>query len=306
MDHLRSGTVGRHDGQVVRAHDIADGHQQTPSEAAAGMQAREIDAREVAHPHERDGQRVAHGDLRRGRGRGREVQDAGLLLDSDVEVDVGILGQRRLGIARHGDEFVAVGVDERHDLEDLVGLARIGERHDDVVGRNHAQVAVESLAGMEEEARRAGRCERSRDLAPHETGFAHARDDALAAAGKNQFDRSGEFVAEGLLEMAQRLHLGTDGLAGHIENLFFGRIGHCFAQLSRISGSVRRPALRGRRDAACWDRRSWRGRDRGAPRRRNRRHRKPWPHGPWRARTRGCRPWCRWLHRDAARSGCSP
>ena len=67
VDHLRSRAVGRHDGQIVVAHDVPYGHQQTPPEASARVQAREIDARETPHLHQRHGQRVAHGDLRLGR-----------------------------------------------------------------------------------------------------------------------------------------------------------------------------------------------------------------------------------------------
>ena len=40
-------------------------------------------------------QRIAHGNLRRGRSRGRQVQDAGLLFHADVQMHVRILGDRK-------------------------------------------------------------------------------------------------------------------------------------------------------------------------------------------------------------------
>ena len=228
VDHLRRGAVGRHDGQVVVAHHVAHGHQQAASQAAARVQAREVDAREVALLHERHGQRVAHGDLRRGRARGREVEDAGLLPDAHVEVHVRVAGQRRVGLARHRDQAVAVGVDEGYDLQDLVGLARVGEGQHHVLLRDHAQVAVEGLARVEEEARRAGRGERCGDLAAHQARLAHARDDALARAGEDRLHGLGEGVAQPLLHLLQRQHLGVHGAARHLHDPRLFVVGHHF------------------------------------------------------------------------------
>ena len=226
MDHLRSRAVGRHDGQIVVAHDVPYGHQQTPPEASARVQAREIDARETPHLHQRHGQRVAHGDLRRGRRSGCEVQDASLLLHPHVEVHVGVLGQRRVGVSGHRNQLVAVGVDEGDDLEDFVRLARIGERDHDVLLRNHAQVAVEGFAGMEKEARGSGRSERRGDLAPHEARLAHARNDTLAAASEDHLHGRGKLVAESVFHAFERQHFGMDRLAGNLQNLRLGRICH--------------------------------------------------------------------------------
>ena len=139
---------------------------------------------------------------------------------------IGIPGQRRLGIAGHRNEPVAVGVDEGNDFQNLVRLARIGERHHDVLLRDHAQVAVESLPGVEKEARGSGRGERRGDLAPHEARLAHARDDTLAAASENHLHGRGELVAQSLFQMFERQHLRMDRLAGHRENLRLCRIGH--------------------------------------------------------------------------------
>lgn len=111
IDHLRGRTIGPHDRQILLVHHIADGHQQAPAQTAARVQTREIDAREAAQLHQRHGQRITHGELGRRGGRGREVKDASLLLHPDIEVHVGILGQRRFAVARHGDQKIT-----RHNL----------------------------------------------------------------------------------------------------------------------------------------------------------------------------------------------
>ena len=103
--------------------------------------------------------------------------------------------------------------------------------------------------------RRAGRSERRRDLAADEARFAHARNDAFAAAGENQLHGFGEGVAEGLFEVSERQHLGMHGPAGHRENLRLGGIGHCMSFLMRFSRSSSRsmfgPSLRARSGSGC-------------------------------------------------------
>ena len=220
------------------------------------MQPREVDAREAAQLHQRDGQRVAHGYLGRGRGGGGQVEDAGLLLDPHVEVNVRILGQRRFGVARHRDERIAVGVDEGDNLEDFVRLARIGERQNDVLLRNHAQIAVEGLSGVEEEARRTGRGERGGDFAPHEARFAHTRHDAFAPAGENRLHGLHEAVAQRLFEVAECQHFGMQGPAGHLQNLGLVVVRHVYSKdlitfSSSPSGSMLGPSLLARSGSGC-------------------------------------------------------
>ncbi len=122
-------------------------------------------------------------------------------------------------------------MDERHDLQYLVRLARIGERHHHILLRNHAQVAVKGLAGVEKKAGRTRRCERRGDLAAHEARFSHARNDGLAAACEHGLHGLGERIAQRVLQVFECQHLGVQRLAGHRQNLGFRSIGHVRATI---------------------------------------------------------------------------
>ena len=223
VDHILGRAVGADDGQVVAAHDVADRSQQPASQTAARVEPCEVVARKVAHLHQGDGHRIAHGDLRRGRGRGREVQDAGLVVDRDVEVDVRVDGERGGRIARHRDQPVAVVVDEGDDFEYFVRFARVGDRQHDVLFRDHAQIAVERFARMEVEARRARRCEGGGHLAADQPRLAHAGDDEFAAALEDHLDGLDEVLVERPFHFFERVGFGTDRLAGYRQDfVLFG------------------------------------------------------------------------------------
>ena len=69
---------------------------------------------------------------------------------------VRVLGQRRLGIARHRDDPVAVALHERNQPQNLVSLTRVGHRQHDVVTGDHTQIAVIGFARMQKKGRRSG------------------------------------------------------------------------------------------------------------------------------------------------------
>ena len=94
------------------------------------------------------------------------MQDASLFLDADIQMDIGIFRQSRRRITGHGNQPVTIGMDERHDFEHFVRLARIRQRQHDIFVRNHTQIAMKSLTRMQEEARSTGRRQRSRNLTP--------------------------------------------------------------------------------------------------------------------------------------------
>ena len=110
-------------------------------------------------------------------------------LESD---DVGMTAEAALDVAGHRDQRHAEALDRRHDRGDLVALARVRDREDDVAGRHHAEIAVARLAGVDEERRRAGRRQRRRDLAADVAALAHAHHDDAAAAGEDRAERGDE------------------------------------------------------------------------------------------------------------------
>ena len=132
-------------------------------------------------------------------------------------MDVGVLGQRRFGIPRQGDEDGAHALDLRHDGHQLVGATGVGQCDEHVLRRDHAQIAVTGLGRVHEEGRRAGGGQRGGDLAGDVPGLAHAADDDAPLAGQHLATGTAETLVQ---RIAQVLHgIGLDGqhLAGAVE-----------------------------------------------------------------------------------------
>ena len=184
LGHHRAGIDARHG--VAAAHQVDDVHQELPAQAAAGMRAREVLLAKAARIEQRDRERVAERHLRR-RARGRrEVERARLLVDRARDDDLGVAAEAALDVAGHRDQRHAEALDRRHDGGDLVALARVGDREDDVAGGHHAEIAVARFAGMDEERRRPRRGQRRRHLAADVAALAHSHHDDAPAAGEDR------------------------------------------------------------------------------------------------------------------------
>ncbi len=70
----------------------------------------------------------------------------------------------------------------RQQQDDFRRLAGIGKREHGVGARDHSEVAVRRLGGMQKERGRAGARQRGRDLAGDVPGFAHSGDDDATLA----------------------------------------------------------------------------------------------------------------------------
>jgi hypothetical protein len=116
----------------------------------------EIHRGEAAAFQEGDRQRVAHRQHHQRRGRGGEIVWTGLARLRQRQRDIGGLGQCRGsfgGDRDHADlEPLGIGDEVLH----LRLLAGPRQRHDDVVGRDHAEIAMAGFSGVDEESRRAG------------------------------------------------------------------------------------------------------------------------------------------------------
>ena len=122
-----------------------------------------------------------------------------------------------LGLAGHRDQRDAEPLDRRHDRRDLVALAGVRDREDDIARRHHAEVAVARLARMDEHGRRSGRGERRRDLAADVAALAHSHHDDTAPAAKDGAERSDEVVALALLQRIERARLDVERRAREVE-----------------------------------------------------------------------------------------
>jgi hypothetical protein len=176
----------------IDLHDVGDVGQQLAAQRATGVGAGEIVGAETARVEQGDRQCIAEGQCRGGAGGRGQVQRAGFLVDAGVEVDVGFLGERGGFVAGDGDQLAAEALHQRHDGQQLVVLARIGNGDQHVVAGDHAQVAMHGLGGMDEIGRGAGAGEGGGQLARDVAGLADAADDDAAATFQDQRDGGAE------------------------------------------------------------------------------------------------------------------
>src|SRR5262249_48034437 len=105
--------------------------------------------------------------------------------------------------------------------DDLLALAGVGQDQGDVVGVQHAQVAVDGPGGVEDVAARAGGVERPGELQADVGRLAGAADGQPAAAGaghgQQQLDGLKERRVEAVGDAVQRGGLGADDFAGVVE-----------------------------------------------------------------------------------------
>jgi hypothetical protein len=202
------------------AHDVRDVHEEAAAQRAARVMLGELLAAEAARFQQRHRERVAQRQRRGGARRGRQVERARFLVDAGIQVHVRLARERGIRAARDGDDLRAAALDERQDARDLVGLPRIRNGDDHVVGRDHAQVAVARLGRMHEERRSAGGSERGRDLVAHMARLAHARHDDPSLRGEDHAVCGEERFAEARLQVAHRGGFDLEHLAREIEKPF--------------------------------------------------------------------------------------
>ena len=128
--------------------------------------------------------------------------------------DVRSLAERRVPPSRHRDERRAAALHVRDQRDDLLGLARVREREDDVAAEDHPEVAVDRLGRVQEEGGRAGRGERRGDLLADDAALADARHDDAPGGGLHGGDGAVESLVEAVRERADGLRLDLDDAAG--------------------------------------------------------------------------------------------
>jgi len=105
----------------------------------------------------------------------------------------------------------------RRQQRELVGLAGIRQHYDDVVGRDHAEIAVSGLGRVHEKRRRARRSKRRRELACDVARFTDPGNDDAPAAMQDQLHRVDEWRREPRGERRDCARLGRHHLAGEVQ-----------------------------------------------------------------------------------------
>src|SRR2546426_778005 len=199
------------------------------------MEQSEVLGREAALLEQGEGERVADRHGRRRAGGGREPERARLDGDAHVERHVGLVRERRIGVARDRHQGNAEAAGDREQPQHLLALAAVRDGEEDVAPDERADVAVAALAGVQEEGGCAGGGERRGDLAADDARLADAGDDDLAAAGEEQIERAREACVEPVADGGEGVRLDVEDAPGPVEPL----AGHrCPAFAARTARSI--------------------------------------------------------------------
>src|SRR3989441_748221 len=183
------------------------------------MEQSEVLGREAALLEQGEGERVADRHGRRRAGGGREPERARLDGDAHVERHVGLVRERRIGVARDRHQGNAEAAGDREQPQHLLALAAVRDGEQDVAPDERADVAVAALAGVQEEGGCAGGGERRGDLAADDARLADAGDDDFAAAGEEQIERAREACVEPVPDGGEGVCLDVEDAPGPVEPL---------------------------------------------------------------------------------------
>ena len=227
-------------------HDVAD-ELEHGAEPAARMQTAEVDGGEAAALQKRDRQRIAERGLHQGGGGGGEIVRTGFARLRQRQHHVGRLTERAVGRCRDGDQADAEAARIVDQVLELGGLSRPRQRHDHVVGRDHAEIAMACFARVDEKGGGAGGSESGRDLARDVAGLAHPGHDQATVRARDQFHRRDESVTEPVMDGGgKRGDAGRLGLERpHRRGDQVAWAGRIFAaqRLLHTSGTISQPGV---------------------------------------------------------------
>ena len=116
-------------------------------------------------------------------------------------------------------------LDDRQQRDQFGGLAGVRQCQQHIRRRDHADVAMTGLRGMQKKRRGSGACKRRRDLVADMAGLAHAGDDNPAVARINKPASRDEVLADVILQRRNCRRLDREHFAGagdHIGGVQFG------------------------------------------------------------------------------------
>ena len=124
-------------------------------------------------------QRIAEDQHRRGARGGGEVQWTRLLRHGDIQHDLRRLREGGVFIPRDGDDRQAEADDGWQHGQQLLRLPAVAEREHNIPVGNNAEVAVESIQGIQNDRRAPCAGERGGDFFADVAGFSDPEDDDL-------------------------------------------------------------------------------------------------------------------------------
>src|SRR4029077_1492711 len=130
------------------------------------------------------GERVAHDEHGGGAGGRGEVEGAGFARHLHVQHHVPVPRERGPGHAGDGDDLDGKTLQRGQEVEQLLRFAGVTEGEDEITITHDAEVAVQGVHAVEDDAGGAGAGEGGGDFAADVAGLADADDDDFAAAAQ--------------------------------------------------------------------------------------------------------------------------
>lgn len=197
---VADGGRGDHLGFFVLAVEVRNAHVELFAEGTSRVEAGEVAGGEVAALDEGHGKGVAHDKLGGGATGGGEVIGAGLVRHGGEKDNVGLVGKERIGVADDGDKAVAEVFHEGNEDFDFWSVATLRDADDDVVGLEHAKVAMDGVGGMHEECGGAGAVECGNDFGGYVGALSYASNNDAPRGRKNGLNGIGKGVVNVFFE----------------------------------------------------------------------------------------------------------
>jgi hypothetical protein len=199
----------------IDLHDVGDVGQQLAAQRATGVGAGEIVGAETARVEQGDRQCVAEGQGRGSAGGGARFSGQASWSTRASRWMSASWASEEVSLPVMAISLPPRRFHQRHDGQQLVVLAGIGNGDQHVVAGDHAQVAMHGLGGMDEIGRGAGAGEGGGQLARDVAGLADAADDDAAAAFQDQRDRGAELRPDAPRQRRDGGRLDLKHLAAH-------------------------------------------------------------------------------------------
>ena len=110
------------------------------------------------------------------------------MFDGGIKHDVGLLCQKRVGVAHNGNELIAEVFDKRYKNLYFRCIASLRKADDYIARLYHTEVAMDSVGSVHEEGRRAGAVEGGDDFGGNVSTFANTGNYDPSRGRKNGFD----------------------------------------------------------------------------------------------------------------------
>ncbi len=196
-------------------HQLRHGGQ-LRAQFAAGMKGAELIGLEITLLHQGHGQRIPQGQRQRGGCGGGHAHRAGLGGGGQQELVIGRCHQRAAGAGRNPHQGDREPPRMGQHIAQLLGFAGIGDQDADILGGDHAQIAMAGLGWVDKMRGRTGRGKGGGHFARDVAGFAHAGNDHPSGGIQQGVNRAVKAVVQIGGQLAEPILFHRNHAAGDI------------------------------------------------------------------------------------------